>query len=176
MSNEHNPLHLSFFYVVFHFVKQTGLGFLIGYFFSAICKAWLKRVAYDFTMIINIVVCGSYLVFYFSEIPELQVSGILALTVLGLRISKVEHVLIRKSGDHQLHSFLKYAEFCCETIIFFGVGLFIGENLFHNSSTIELKDWINTGLLFFVVIIARFIAIGIYYPLLKSNGYGMNVK
>ena len=38
MSNEHHPLQITIFGVIIHFLKHSGIGFLIGYFFSALCK------------------------------------------------------------------------------------------------------------------------------------------
>ena len=78
-------------------------------------------------------VVASYILFYVAENTALMVSGILALCALGLGLSKTSETMIDHSTSQALHGFLKYALFMMETLIFMGIGIFIGYELGHDN-------------------------------------------
>jgi len=127
----------------------------------------------DNVIVINIIVVSSFLVFYLGEVT-FQASGFLALTVLGLKLSKLEHTIISHETYLSLKTFLQYMEFVCETIIFLSVGLFVGDEFTHKQITI--RDIINLVIFFILMIATRYISIGLFYPALKRLGYGINLK
>ena len=94
--------------------------------------------------------------------------------MLGLKLSSLENTIISKQTNQSLHSFLKYAEFFYETIIYLAVGLFIGDEFQHKQ--ISLLDTLYLVIFFVLMIVARFLSIGLFYPILKKLGYGINVK
>ena len=111
-------------------------------------------------------VVASYIIFYVAESIAPAFSGILSLVALGLGLSKTSETMIDQSTMKAIHGFWKYALFMMETLIFMGIGIFIGYELAHDNIYFDRYDYWKLLVFFMLTIVARFIAIGLFfYPL-----------
>ena len=162
--------------VFVNFIQLVGGGPLFGFIVGVISSLWLKRITRDNTLSITITFIACYLLFFIAE-TQFFVSGILALVTLGLFMSAYGKTKIDTEAEHALHAVWTWAQYSCETLIFLITGLLIGYDvLFVEDSTIETADWYKMILLYGFMIISRAIMIGVFSPILKKNGYGMNGK
>jgi NhaP-type Na+/H+ or K+/H+ antiporter len=119
----------------------------------------------------------SYLLFTLAESTILKWSGTFALITLGLGLSKSQGTTIDKKTTSAIHGFYNYALYLAETLIFIAVGIFIGYEVEEHWG--DIFHYSDLGLLvafFLFTIIARFIAIGIFYYPLSKLGYGLDWK
>jgi CPA1 family monovalent cation:H+ antiporter len=119
-------------------------------------------------------VVTSYILFWTAECT-LGFSGILALVTLGLGLSSVTSTTIDRKVTRAISGFWKYAMYFSETLIFIAIGLFSGYAIKFNTD-IHLIDALYILIFFVCTILARFIAIAIFYYPLSKLGYGLDWK
>lgn len=156
------PAILIFFKVA---LGGIAVGLLVGW----LIISWIKRVFNDPLVEISAIVGASYITFFIAE-NFFGVSGVIALVTLGVIMARSGRTKISPEVQHFLHEFWELAAFLANVMIFIIVGVVIAERIvfsFH-----EL--WVLLAV-FVGVFIVRAIVIAMFYPLLKRNGYGMNV-
>ena len=174
---EAHPPSLSLNYFTMNIIVAGLGGIALGYVFRLICQQWLWTIYNDNTNIINIMFVFSFLLFTLAESPILKWSGTFALITLGLGLSKSQGTTIDKKTTSAIHGFYNYALYLAETLIFIAVGIFIGYEIEEHWG--DIFHYSDLGLLvafFLFTIIARFIAIGIFYYPLSKMGYGLDWK
>jgi NhaP-type Na+/H+ or K+/H+ antiporter len=172
---DHNPAELSFNFFLMDLVVALFGGIAMGWLFRYLCVSWLKTIYNDNVNIINVMIVSSFILFVVVEYP-LKMSGIFALITLGLGLSKSVNTTIDIKTISAIHGFYKYAMYLSETLIFIAVGLFIGHELSMHQEWINKEDFLKLFVFFICTILARFIAIGIFYYPLSKMGYGLNWK
>jgi len=119
-----------------HFALVTLGGPLLGFVMGKLTTLWLVNIFNDAITEITITLCSTYITFYIGEV-WLNVSGVLAVVVLGLTVSS-ERTSISPEVEAFLHRFWEMLAYLANTLIFILVGVVITEKAIHHS---ELHDW-----------------------------------
>lgn len=79
--------------------------------------------------------------------------------------------------EHSVHNILGYIQHIDETFLFFLAGLIIGDRLVGDfKDGILGSDWWRMALLYLLLIVIRFIVVGLFFPVLRCTGEGFNWK
>lgn len=70
---------------------------------------WLRRIIRDDVLTSTVTFMTCYITFYFAEFTFLQVSGILAIVVLGLFMSAFGKSNIYPESEHAVHTVWSFA-------------------------------------------------------------------
>ncbi|XP_052064398.1 sodium/hydrogen exchanger 10-like isoform X1 [Mytilus californianus] len=132
---------------------------------------FLSRVFNDALIEITITLASTYLTYYIGE-EFLKVSGVLAVVVLGVRMS-AEKTMISPEVEKFLHRFWETLAYIANTLIFIIVGMVISEKAIFE---IHGLDWFYMFSLYFGVFVIRGLVIAIFSPILRHTGYGMSWK
>jgi NhaP-type Na+/H+ or K+/H+ antiporter len=155
------------------FVQLSFGGPLLGLLSAVILVLWLSRVHNKPVLEANLTVTFAYITFYIAERPEVHVSGILALVVLGLFMARAGKTRISAESEHVVHSVWQSIGFSAETIIFCLSGLMIG------ARASEVLDWASLGkiiVLYVLLHIIRFTLLMMFLPLMNCFGYPIDWK
>lgn len=163
-------------YFTKNIIYAGAAALVFGYLFRLICEKWLKIVHGDVINTINITVVGSYLVYCIGNFSVLKLSGILALIVFGLGLSSVSKTHIQQKAMQSLHGFWQYMLSVSNTFIYLMAGLHIGIQLKHSTNILTWEHAWKALVFFLATVFARFIAVGLFYPVLAKTGYGMTFK
>jgi NhaP-type Na+/H+ or K+/H+ antiporter len=158
--------------VVGMFCRLSLGGPILGVLGGIICSYILSKIHNNAVLEVNTTIFISYLIFYVAENTAVHVSGILALVSLGLYMTKSGKTRISAESEHSVHHVWGYVGFMAENIIFILTGIIMGQRATHDN-VIGGKDFallIGTYLGLHVI---RFLSIIIFWPFLKSLGYGM---
>jgi len=98
------------------------LGIIAGMILSFI----LKRIHNNAVLEVNSTIFVTYIVFCIAENTFVKVSGILAITALGLYMNKKGKTKISPLSEHAVHHVWSYVKFVAETIIFLLSGIIMG--------------------------------------------------
>lgn len=154
-----------------------ALGLSCGVFVQLI----LSKLHNDFVLEINTTFVAAYIIFFIAEGTQVQVSGILALVFLGLFMNKQGKTRISVESEHAMHHVWGYIGFMAETIIFILSGVIMGIRVAqgnHKDATIVI-DWRDFLLVFanyLMLHVIRFSMIGMFWPILRKLGYGMEFR
>jgi len=91
-------------FVVTKFARLTGGGFLVGLFFFLILEWALNRLHNEPVLEVNLTLCFAYMTFFMAENTRLEVSGILALVILGLFMSRTGKTKISSESEVAVHN------------------------------------------------------------------------
>ena len=100
----------------------------------------------------------------------------LALVTLGLGLSKIQNSTIDRHVLSAMHGFWDYAMYFSETLIFIAIGLFTGHELKSSNHEWAYADAAYIVVFFLFTILARFVAIWVFYYPLSKLGYGLDWK
>ena len=171
------------FTVVKAFCELTVGGAALGVTFGIISTIWIRKIFNDEILVVNITLIACYLVYYVAENVNIgiQVSGIIALVALGLFMAAFGKTRINAESEHAVHTFWKYAVYCAETIIFLMAGIIIGIKVLlgekeRDALPITEEDLFKLFGLYLCMTVCRFLAIGVFMPILKRQGYGLTWK
>jgi|TARA_B110000285_G_C15058346_1_gene580882 NhaP-type Na+/H+ or K+/H+ antiporter len=165
---------LTFFDVVWKFVRLSGGGILLGILVGIFVEQVLKRIHNNFVLEVNTTIYACYLMFFAAEGTSLHVSGILALVALGLFMTKSGKVRISAESEHAVHHVWGYIGFMAETLIFILSGIIMGERAMDDQNLIGVKDYIKLFGIYIVLHFIRFFMILLFWPCLQKMGYGMS--
>ncbi|XP_014671188.1 PREDICTED: sodium/hydrogen exchanger 10-like [Priapulus caudatus] len=154
--------------IVLKFVRIAIGGPVFGFIMSKITIFWLSNIFNDAITEITITLAATYVTFYVGE-AVLEVSGVLAVVVLGITLS-AERTVISPEVEGSLHRFWEMLAYLANTLIFILVGVVITEQAMND---INEKDWFYMLVLYFGVNIIRGITITLFSPVLKHMGYGL---
>jgi CPA1 family monovalent cation:H+ antiporter len=102
----------------------------------------------------NVTFCIAYLTFYVAELPQIHVSGILAIVFLGLWMARAGKNEISKESEHAVHNFWSQVGFIAETLIFVLSGLMLGYEATHEDY-VTYENFGKTILLYIFLIVIR---------------------
>ncbi|XP_071121113.1 sperm-specific sodium:proton exchanger-like isoform X2 [Mytilus edulis] len=157
--------------IVLYFLQVALLGPLWGYVMAKCTLFFLSRVFNDALIEITITLASTYLTYYIGE-EFLKVSGVLAVVVLGVRMS-AEKTMISPEVEKFLHRFWETLAYIANTLIFIIVGMVISEKAIFE---IHGLDWFYMFSLYFGIFVIRGLVIAIFSPILRHTGYGMSWK
>ena len=157
--------------IIVLFVRLSIGGPLVGIACGVISSWWLKRIYDDPTLEIAVTFFTCYMTFWIAELSGAHVSGILALVSLGFYMSGVGKTYISVRSENDLHAFWKFMGWTGETLIFILSGVIIGNKVFAEGR-FEGTDFALLVVFYVMLTIIRFLIIAMFYPVLKTSGYG----
>ena len=165
------PLEIFLFFI---WVPVGAL--LVGVGVAAGCHAWLGlgAVAGDHIVQISVTLFACYLCFLVAEF-EAEASGVLAVVVLGVSIGAFGRGFFTGETEHSLHHFWEMLTFVANTVLFILTGVIIAKTTTVSTveGTLSPSD-LGWGLLvYFEVLFARALIVGVLYPILRRCGYGL---
>lgn len=129
---------------------------------------WLYFIVNQPVLETNLTIAGAFMVFYLSEFTDLHVSGILAVVVCGLYMTRVGKTQISSYSEKALDHIWKYLSFVANTLIFILVGVIVTIKVFEKDSHIGYSDYLKCLALYAILhLIKAFILFGIIWPLSK---------
>ena len=169
--------------VLVSFCELTLGGAVLGVIFGVISTVWIRKIFNDEILVVNITLIACYLLYYVAENVNIgiQVSGIIALVALGLFMAAFGKTRINAESEHAVHTFWKYAVYVAETIIFLMAGIIIGIKVLlgekeADALPITEDDLFKLFGLYLCMTVCRFLAIGVFMPILRRQGYGLTWK
>lgn len=114
----------------FQFLLLIGGGFLVGFIMSKILAFIIKRIQDDAIIIISFMLLMPFVTYQIAE--ELNVSGVIAVVMLGLGISHFSNKILPTNLLHQSKSIWEMIIFLLNGLIFILIGLqfpYILENI-----------------------------------------------
>lgn len=102
------------------------------------CVYWIKKIANDEILVLNITIVSAFLVYFISENVDfgVHISGVLGLVSLSLFMAAFGRSRISHEADHALREFWEYVVFASEVIIFILGGIIAGIRVFKDESEI----------------------------------------
>lgn len=108
------------------YIRMIAIGPVIGFFFAVVACYWLKKIIKDDILTVSIMFLSSYICFFLCEYAWIEVSGFLALTVLGLMINVNGKTKIYSESDYAITTVFNWANFAVLTTVYILVGTLIG--------------------------------------------------
>lgn len=142
------------------------VGFVFGWFFNLL----LGRVVNNDTVELILTLTAPYMTFYLAEVL-FEVSGVLAVVVLGVYMSNMGLTLINSELHHFLEHFYELMAFIANTLIFILCGVVIGRKSLFNVTDVGWLMLLYVGMTFI-----RAGAILLLSPVLKRVGYGLTPR
>jgi len=151
------------------YVQMLLLGVALGWGGGFLLRSALRRVYNDGQVEAALVLGSAYLLYWFGELI-MQSSAVIAVVVMGLYLNY--HKEAFSPDCHRfLHEMFGMIAYLMNTIIFSIAGARLG-TLFVAGSFVISFDRINWVIIYPVVLLARAVAIGMFYPLLQRTGNG----
>ncbi len=150
----------------------TALGVVVGF----IGSFFIRRISNDAIMTMNVTFICCYLTFFTAENVNIgiTVSGIMAIVALGLFMGIFAKTRIAAEDLHVVEIFWKYIVYAAESMIFLIAGMLVALKVFTRSpdqiNYIIASDYYRLIGLYFCMTAARFSAICVFYPYLKTWG------
>jgi len=155
-------------YVAGKFARLSFGGPILGGIMYLILRTWLSFVHFNPVLEVNLTICFAFITFFVAEHPAIHVSGILAIVILGILMTRSGKTTISNRSEHAVHTVWALVGFYAETMIFMLAGMFFGMEM-----TAELfKDnfWKSIVLYLFLIVI-RLCLLMITKPILGLTGY-----
>jgi sodium/hydrogen exchanger 10/11 len=154
--------------IIWVFLRMAVGGVLLGFMLSSISIMWIRRVFNDPMTEISITLAFTYLTFFIAE-HVCGFSGVMAVVTFGLHLNK-NRLAISPEVAHFLHEFWTMIGYLANTVIFVLIGLIL---FLQNSEALSSPvKWGNLMLIYLVVTLARVVCFAMFYPLLKTMGFG----
>lgn len=150
-------------------IGGPGLGLVVG----EIGVFFLGLIMNDPPSEVTLVASLVYGCWLLAESTPLHVSGVLAVVLLGLRLSAAGKV--RVSCEPAMHYFWETVSYLANTLIFILAGVVIVEKAFF-SDEITLQDWWLLLALYLFLHVVRLITLTVLYPALSRTGYGLEPR
>ena len=115
----------------------------------------------------------AYLSYYVSE-QACAMSGVVACVVTGVTVRAFGRGLI--INNQMMDSYLALMEYLLNTLLFALGGVVWGKVIAQTSSSVDWKDWMYLLLLYFLVMVIRFVQVGVCYPLFSRVGLQSCIK
>lgn len=160
-------------YSVGFFARLSLGGPVLGMLVAFAALQWLKRTR-TFKVEVLVILAAIYGSFFLAEHPEMKVSGVLAVVVLGFFMAANAHFTRYSDEEHSHHAVLHFLGLLSNEAIFVLAGV-VGLR-FLAEGDLKGRDWLDLLFLYFIVHFTRAFIIIICLPLLKSWGYGMKWK
>jgi NhaP-type Na+/H+ or K+/H+ antiporter len=176
-------------HVIGTFFQLAGGAVALGLGAGILASFWISNVFNDARIETVVTIFITYLTFWIAEVV-LHVSGVLAVVVLGLWLSR-NRAVITPTVEEQLHHVWTMVGYIANTLVFIISGVIVGERMLNSDIVIADssgnviggddeqiggKD-IGYAILLFVFLNAiRMMVLYILTPALKYTGYGFNWK
>ncbi|KAK6191717.1 hypothetical protein SNE40_003328 [Patella caerulea] len=154
--------------IAVYFLRVAIGGPAFGLLMAIITILCLTHVFNDVMVEITITLASTYATFYIGE-ELLEVSGVLAVVVLGVALSSMK-TSISPEVEAFLHSFWETLAYLANTLIFIIVGVVIAKRAI---SLIHGVDWFYMIALYLGLQFIRAAVTVVFSPILKRIGYGM---
>ncbi|XP_030844648.1 sperm-specific sodium proton exchanger isoform X1 [Strongylocentrotus purpuratus] len=153
---------------VLYFLQVAVAGPLWGYAVAKVTVFFLSHIFNDALVEITITLAATYLTYYIGDI-WLEVSGVLAVVVLGL-IVNAEKTSISPEVEVFLHRFWEMLAYLANTLIFMMVGVVVTQKAL---VAVDKMDWFYLIILYLAITIIRGMVISLFSPILSRIGYGL---
>lgn len=160
--------------ISFFFSAAIG-SVLLGIAFGLVTVRWLRSAnrplkEIDVTTQIAITICCAYLCFFTAQYA-LKISGVLACCGAGAMLAWLAPPIIL--NHESMHNVWSMIEWSLNTLIFLLAGLIIGNRVINK---VYVIDWLYLIVLYLVLMIIRFITIGLLYPSIAYIGHRCTVN
>jgi NhaP-type Na+/H+ or K+/H+ antiporter len=159
--------------VVTFFIREPIVGPLIGWVVAEAIYFWLSLTRNDAMVDISITIFASYLVYMLAHF-QAQSSGVLGVVTLGACLSQRTKAIIAGSIAHNLEAVWSLVSYIANTLVFILSGDIIARKLLENRKQIRSTDLLYGILLYILLLVIRFIANALLFPVLKRTGYGID--
>ncbi|WP_096086150.1 cation:proton antiporter [Agaribacterium haliotis] len=151
------------------FIWVVCLGFVSGLAIGGLALMWIGRVFNDPLLEICISIGTAYLVYFVAEYV-LHASGIVALVTAALLFAGIGRTQISSEVAEFMHKFWELMAYVANTLIFLLVGVLISKRIDLGSPQL----WFALFALYIALLIIRAASIGLFLPVLKRIGIGIN--
>jgi len=154
---------------ILEFFRVSFGGVLIGFVIGKVALFWIKKVFKDVLVESTIIIVSAYFTFFICE-NIFAVSGVLGLVTLGVLMAGPGRTKISTNVQHFIHEFWEFTAFAANTLIFLIVGVVIAER-----TVFTMNDVWMLLAVYVIIHLVRIVVIAVLYPIMKKNGYGMNL-
>ena len=147
----------------------------MGLAFGVILETWLSCIHNKPKLEVNLTVCFAYLTFYIAELPQIHVSGILAIVFLGIYMTRMGKAQISAESETAVHNVWQQIGFMAECLIFVLSGIMLG----YTARTDDIVTFGNFGkslVLYIFLHIIRLSLLIVVLPCMKSSGYPIQIE
>ena len=159
--------------IVALFFRLALGGPVLGLVWAWVTIHWVGRVFNDPVMEMTITLVSAYLLFYTAEFV-LEVSGVLAVVVLGACFAAFGKTRISPSSEHAIHVIWETFSYHGNTLVFLLTGVIMVKKV--NLGELSGSDWGSLFALYAMLHIIRALMVMMLFPLLRRIGYGMDYK
>ncbi|CAD8109667.1 unnamed protein product [Paramecium sonneborni] len=156
--------------IVLTFLRTSFLGPIMGVILGLLVALWTRRILGDDIEVTWLTFVFTYFTFYWAEFEFFKTSGLLAVVGLGLFWCAYAKTRIRASVEHSVHAVWGFVQYSCDTLVFLLVGIIVGIQIMEEELIVS-TDYFKMIGFYFLMILARFIMVLTFYPLLKCFGY-----
>jgi NhaP-type Na+/H+ or K+/H+ antiporter len=159
------------FYIFRMIILSPLLGLLLGL-FTVFLMSFINSPLYedDVTIQILLTLSSAYLSFFIAQY-ECSLSGILSCFAAGTMLSWFGPTIIL---EHEtMHHVWVCLEWTGNTLVFLLAGLIVGNGTIQRLDSLE---WGWLFLLYLIVVLTRYMTIGLLYPILSRVGVGCSLK
>jgi len=133
-----------------------------------ILRTWLSFIHFNPVLEVNLTICFAFVTFFIAEHPVIHVSGILAIVVLGILMTRGGKTTISNRSEHAVHTVWSLVGFYAETLIFLLAGIFFGMEM---TWDIFSDNFWKSIVLYLFLIVIRLGLLLITKPILALTGY-----
>ncbi|XP_047969241.1 LOW QUALITY PROTEIN: sodium/hydrogen exchanger 8-like [Salvia hispanica] len=158
------------------FLSEVSLGAVaMGLAFGIASVFWLGFIFTDTVIEISLTLAVSYLAFFTAQ-EGFEISGILAVTTLGMFYSAVARTAFKEESQQSLHHFWEMVAYIANTLVFILSGVVIAESVLSSDIIFKTQEnsWGYLVLLYVLVQVARAIVVGVLFPFMQYFGYGLD--
>ncbi|UJR09630.1 hypothetical protein I4U23_013864 [Adineta vaga] len=160
--------------IVIDIVKYSIGGPLFGLACGIVSVIILNRIYNELEVQITCTFGLAYMVFYLADV-ELDVSAVLAIVTMGLYMCKYKYC-ISSHVQSAMASAWRLTTYFINILIFAITGLLLAKSFFGTKSTITLKDFGFSIVLYIIIHIGRIITLIVLYPFIKRTGVHISWK
>ncbi|KQJ88386.1 hypothetical protein BRADI_4g17381v3, partial [Brachypodium distachyon] len=167
------------------FLSEVSVGAIaLGLAFGIVSLLWLGFVFNDTILEMTLTLAVSYIAFFTRSCPSyqaqdaLELSGILTAMTLGMLYAAFAKTAFKGDSQQSLHDFWEIVAYIANTIIFILSGVAIADGVLQDNNHFQrhATSWGFLLLLYVFVQMTRLVVLSVMYPLLRSLGYGLDLK
>ena len=155
---------------IVEFLKVTSLSSVIGFVMARFVIWSITCISSDKFIQNSAIILSAYAVFILTQF-YLGVSGVIALVAFGLTFTYVGKPRFSPQVNTFMENFWDLLTYIANTLIFIIVGIVIAEKVDFTWTTLGISV-----LIYICLNLIRFIMIGLFYPMMKRMGYGLNKR
>ncbi|CAM9476498.1 unnamed protein product [Chrysoparadoxa australica] len=148
----------------------------LGILFGIVGAYALGHIVNDIESEVTATVILAWGVFTLCSYTAIKVSGVLGVVLLGVTLGYYGKPRVSPSSMGALLGFWDMLDFLANTAIFFVAGLIVTGKAFNADRAIDNEDWGWLVFLYISLYFIRWVVVLFSYPVLQSNGYGIDFK